>query len=126
MTEQRQPTPRGDRPERSERSDRPPRQDRGYGSRGGDGPRGDGPRGDGRKRPQGGQRRFPKRKVCMFCVEKMDVIDYKDVRRLRRFVTEQGKILPRRITGTCAQHQRVLTRALKRARNIALIPFKTG
>jgi len=59
-------------------------------------------------------------------VEKMEVIDYKDIKRLRRFITEQGKILPRRITGTCAHHQRLLTHALKRARNIALIPFKAG
>lgn len=59
-------------------------------------------------------------------MEKMEVIDYKDIKRLRRFITEQGKILPRRITGTCAHHQRLLTHALKRARNIALIPFKAG
>jgi len=71
-------------------------------------------------------KRFLKRKVCSFCVEKMDVIDYKDIKRIRRFVTEQGKILPRRITGTCAHHQRMLTRAIKRARNIALLPFKVG
>ncbi|HOE63600.1 MAG TPA: 30S ribosomal protein S18 [Candidatus Sumerlaeota bacterium] len=77
-------------------------------------------------RYQGGPKRFPKRKVCAFCVEKMEVIDYKDIKRLRRFITEQGKILPRRITGTCAHHQRLLTHALKRARNIALIPFKAG
>ena len=70
-------------------------------------------------------RRFPKRKVCSFCAEKIDVIDYKDVRRVRRFVTEQGKILPRRITGTCAHHQRMLTTAIKRARNIALLPYKS-
>jgi small subunit ribosomal protein S18 len=56
----------------------------------------------------------------------MEVIDYKDIKRIRRFVTEQGKILPRRITGTCAHHQRMLTRAIKRARNIALLPFKAG
>jgi len=78
--------------------------------------------------PQADQRgrRFLKRKVCSFCVEKMEVIDYKDIKRIRRFVTEQGKILPRRITGTCAHHQRMLTRAIKRARNIALLPFKAG
>jgi len=70
-------------------------------------------------------RRFAKRKVCAFCVERMEVIDYKDVKRLRRFITEQGKILPRRITGTCAHHQRLLTLAIKRARTIALIPFKS-
>ena len=77
-------------------------------------------------RYQGGAKGCPKRKVCAFCVEKMEVIDYKDIKRLRRFITEQGKILPRRITGTCAHHQRLLTHALKRARNIALIPFKAG
>ena len=71
-------------------------------------------------------RRFPRRKVCAFCTEKIDVIDYKDVKRIRRFITEQGKILPRRITGTCAHHQRMLTRAIKRARIVALIPFKAG
>jgi len=70
-------------------------------------------------------RRFAKRKVCSFCVERVDVIDYKDVKRIRRFVTEQGKILPRRITGTCAHHQRMLTRAIKRARNLALLPYKS-
>ncbi len=70
-------------------------------------------------------KRFAKRKICAFCAENMDVIDYKDVKRLRRFVTEQGKILPRRITGTCSHHQRLLTLAIKRARIIALLPFKS-
>jgi small subunit ribosomal protein S18 len=65
----------------------------------------------------------PHRKVCSFCVEKVDYIDYKEVSRLRRFVSERGKILPRRVTGTCAKHQRPLTLALKRARAIALLPF---
>lgn len=64
-----------------------------------------------------------KRKACNFCVDKVVWIDYKDVGRLRRFVTERGKILPRRITGNCAKHQRELTRAIKRSRNIALMPF---
>jgi small subunit ribosomal protein S18 len=82
--------------------------------------------GGGGGRPQNRFRRFQKRKVCSFCVERIDVIDYKDVKRIRRFVTEQGKILPRRITGTCAQHQRRLTRAIKRARNIALLTFKAS
>ena len=63
------------------------------------------------------------RKVCSFCVEKAQYIDYKEVSRLRRFISERGKILPRRVTGTCARHQRTLTVALKRARQIALIPF---
>lgn len=67
--------------------------------------------------------RRPKKKVCSFCVDKIDQIDYKDVPRLRRYVTERGKILPRRICGNCAKHQRQLTVAIKRARNIALLPF---
>ena len=65
----------------------------------------------------------PRRKVCSFCVDKVDHIDYKDVAKLRRFVTERGKILPRRISGNCAKHQRQVTVAIKRARNIALLPF---
>ena len=64
-----------------------------------------------------------KRKVCSFCVDKFDRIDYKDAPRLRRYLSERGKILPRRITGTCAKHQRQLTLAIKRARHIALLPF---
>ena len=67
--------------------------------------------------------RRPRRKVCSFCVDKVDHIDYKDVGKLRRFVTERGKILPRRISGNCAKHQRQVTVAIKRARNIALLPF---
>ncbi len=69
--------------------------------------------------------RRAKRKVCQFCVDKVDAIDYKDVPKLRKFITERGKILPRRISGTCAKHQRVLTEAIKRSRNIALLPFTT-
>ena len=64
-----------------------------------------------------------RRKVCGFCVDKIDFIDYKNVSRLRRFVSERGKILPRRTTGTCASHQRILTHAIKQAREIALLPF---
>ena len=67
--------------------------------------------------------RRSRRKVCTFCVDKVDVIDYKDVAKLRRFITERGKILPRRISGNCAKHQRQVTLAIKRARNIALLPF---
>jgi small subunit ribosomal protein S18 len=67
--------------------------------------------------------RYGRRKVCAFCVDKMDYVDYKDVNRLRRFVSERGKIEPRRKTGTCDKHQRVLTSALKRARNVALLPY---
>jgi len=76
-------------------------------------------------RREGASRRRPSRKVCAFCVEHVDHIDYKEVSRLRRFLSERGKILPRRITGTCAKHQRPLTEALKRARAIALLPFTT-
>ncbi|UCH63318.1 MAG: 30S ribosomal protein S18 [Fidelibacterota bacterium] len=64
-----------------------------------------------------------RRKVCKFCENEIRKIDYKDVRILRRFITDQGKIIPRRVTGACAQHQRQLTRAIKRARNIALIHY---
>jgi len=64
-----------------------------------------------------------RRKVCSFCVDKVAYIDYKDVARLRRFMSERAKILPRRVTGTCARHQRELTTAIKRARQIALLPF---
>ena len=67
--------------------------------------------------------RKPRRKVCSFCVHKVDHIDYKDAAKLRRFTTERGKILPRRISGNCAKHQRQVTLAIKRARNIALLPF---
>ena len=67
--------------------------------------------------------RRPRRKVCAFCVDKIEHIDYKDAARLRRFITERGKILPRRISGNCAKHQRQVTVAIKRARNIALLPF---
>ncbi len=65
------------------------------------------------------------RKVCQFCVDKIEYIDYKDVARLRRYMSERAKILPRRVTGTCARHQRDLTTAIKRARQIALVPFVT-
>ncbi|MFZ5645054.1 MAG: 30S ribosomal protein S18 [Bacillota bacterium] len=64
-----------------------------------------------------------KKRVCVFCVDKQEGIDYKDIPRLKKFVTERGKILPRRISGNCARHQRMLTLAIKRARNIALLPF---
>ncbi len=67
--------------------------------------------------------RKAKKKVCQFCVDKVVDIDYKDVAKLRRYVSERAKILPRRITGTCAKHQRQLTSAIKRARMIALLPF---
>ncbi len=67
--------------------------------------------------------RRPKKKVCMFCVDKVDYIDYKDTAKLRRYVSERGKIVPRRISGNCAKHQRQLTTAIKRARIVALLPF---
>ena len=67
--------------------------------------------------------RKPKRKVCAFCVDKVETIDYKDVARLRKFTSERAKILPRRVTGTCARHQRALTTAIKRARYVALMPY---
>ena len=69
--------------------------------------------------------RKAKKKVCSFCQDKVDYIDYKDVAKLRRYVSERAKILPRRITGTCAKHQRQLTEAIKRARHIALLPFSS-
>lgn len=67
--------------------------------------------------------RRPKKKVCMFCMDKAQVIDYKDVEKLKKFVSDKGKILPRRITGTCALHQRKVTEAVKRARTVALLPY---
>ncbi|HYM92231.1 MAG TPA: 30S ribosomal protein S18 [bacterium] len=74
-------------------------------------------------RPRRDYRRRPKRKVCSFCTDKATLIDYKDVNRLRRFVTERGKILPRRVSGNCARHQRTLAVAIKRARELALLPY---
>lgn len=67
--------------------------------------------------------RRAKKKVCAFCVDKVETIDYKDVSKLRRYVSERAKILPRRISGNCAKHQRQLTEAIKRARHIALLPY---
>ena len=86
---------------------------------GGTGRREGGPGG----RPRGKRQYFRKKKVCKFCVEKMDFIDYKRADILSQFVQERGKILPRRMTGVCARHQRGLGVAIKRARNIALLPF---
>lgn len=77
-------------------------------------------------RPERDRRgRKGRRKVCSFCVDKVDTIDYKDVAKLRRFISERAKILPRRVTGTCAHHQRELTVAIKRARHVALLPFSS-
>jgi small subunit ribosomal protein S18 len=86
-----------------------------------DGPRPD--RGPGGREGGGGRKFFRRKKVCKFCVEKIDDINYKDVRLLGQFVAERGKIVPRRLTGVCTPHQRRLTSAIKRARNIALLPF---
>ena len=65
----------------------------------------------------------PRKKVCMFCVDRVEKIDYKDTNKLKKCMTERSKILPRRVTGTCAYHQRELTAAIKRARHIALLPY---
>lgn len=81
-------------------------------------------RGD-RNDKRGGGGRKGRRKVCSFCVEKIETIDYKDIGRLNRFISDRSKILPRRVTGTCASHQRELTTAIKRARIIALLPFSS-
>jgi small subunit ribosomal protein S18 len=99
----------------AERSARPERSDRGpRGPRPGGGP--GGPR-------EGGRKYFRRKKVCKFCVEKIEAINYKDVRLLAGFVAESGKIVPRRLTGVCTPHQRRLSAAIKQARNIALLPF---
>lgn len=78
------------------------------------------PRAGGR---EGGRKYFRRKKVCKFCVEKIDSINYKDVRLLSQFVAESGKIVPRRLSGVCTPHQRRLSTAIKQARNIALLPF---
>jgi small subunit ribosomal protein S18 len=82
-----------------------------------------GPGGAGR---EGGRKFFRRKKVCKFCTEKIDNINYKDVRLLGQFVAESGKIVPRRLTGVCTPHQRRLSEAIKQARNIALLPFAGG
>ena len=75
------------------------------------------------ERPQRQMNRQRRRKVCAFCTERDAVIDYKNPAQLRKFISERGKILPRRMTGTCARHQRQLTTAIKRARQVALLPY---
>lgn len=75
------------------------------------------------ERERSHRKKRPRRKICMFCVDRIERIDYKDVARLRKCMTECAKILPRRVTGTCAFHQRELTTAIKRARHIALLPY---
>lgn len=86
-----------------------------------------GPKGGGARRSRGGGGRrrflFRRRKYCKFCEDKVKWIDYKDLRTLQNYTPERSKILPRRISGTCSKHQRMLMRAIKRARNIALLPF---
>lgn len=69
------------------------------------------------------KRRRPRKKVCNFCKDKVTFIDFKDVGKLRKYTTERGKILPKRITGTCSKHQRMVTTAIKRARSVALLPY---
>jgi small subunit ribosomal protein S18 len=94
----------GDRPERS-------------------GPRGPRPGGGPGGPREGGRKYFRRKKVCKFCVEKIEAINYKDIRLLAQFVAESGRIVPRRLTGVCTPHQRRLSLAIKQARNIALLPF---
>jgi small subunit ribosomal protein S18 len=91
----------------------------------GGGPGGDDRRGGPGGGPQGGKKKFfyRRKRVCKFCVEKIEYIDFKDVKTLQQFIPERGKILPRRISGTCALHQRKLQNAIKRARIAALLPF---
>ena len=91
----------------------------------GGGPGGDDRRGGPGGAPQGGKKKFfyRRKRVCKFCVEKIEYIDFKDVKTLQQFIPERGKILPRRISGTCALHQRKLQNAIKRARIAALLPF---
>jgi small subunit ribosomal protein S18 len=96
----------------------------GGGDRGPRGPRPAGRPGPGGPR-EGGRKFFRRKKVCKFCVEKIDSVNYKDVRLLGQFVAESGKIVPRRLTGVCTPHQRRLADAIKQARNIALLPFSS-
>jgi len=112
------PRPEGQRSEghRSEGQ----RPDSRFGSRG---PRPGGPGGSREGGGGGGRKYFRRKKVCKFCVEKIEAINYKDVRTLSQFVAESGKIVPRRLTGVCTPHQRRLSSAIKQARNIALLPY---
>ena len=121
--------PSSDRPDRPQ-GDRPqgdrPQGDRPQGGFGGPrpgGPRGPRPAGGPGGGGQGGRKFFRRKKVCKFTVEKIDSISYRDVRLLQQFVSDRGKIIPRRLTGTSAPFQRKLTRAIKQARAIALLPF---
>ena len=116
-TEERPSGGGSDRPERPHSDHRGPGGPRGRSGPGG----GRGPGGPGGR--EGGRKYFRRKKVCKFCVEKIDAINYKDVRLLSQFVAESGKIVPRRLTGVCTPHQRRLSGAIKQARNIALLPF---
>jgi small subunit ribosomal protein S18 len=93
----------------------------------GSGPRRGGPGGERGGAHGGGKKKFfyRRKRVCKFCVEKLEYIDFKDIKLLQQFIPERGKILPRRISGTCSLHQRKLQIAIKRARTMALIPFST-
>ncbi len=102
-----------------------PQGGQGSGSGSGSGPGGPRPGGRPGGGPGGRGKFFRRKKVCKFCTEKIDAIPYRDVRLLQGFVAERGKIVPRRLTGVCTTHQRRLTRAIKQARNIALLPFAT-
>ena len=113
--------PGGRPPEGRSRGEGRPGEGRGGNGRGGEGR---GPREGGREGAKRGRRGFfRKKKVCRFCVDRVDYIDYKKPEQLMTFIQERGKIVPRRITGTCSRHQRWLAEAIKRARNIALMPF---
>jgi small subunit ribosomal protein S18 len=92
----------------------------------GPGPSGPPPGPGGAPRPRRDRARYGRRRVCTFCAEHIKLIDYKDVERLRRFLSDRAKIEPRRKTGTCAKHQRRLALALKRARHLALVPYAVG
>lgn len=124
MADNQRPQGEGDRGEA-------PRQRFGAGAQGGRPPfgadrdaRGDRPRG---RRPGGGGGRYtPRRKICAFCADNIDEVDYKDLGHIRRHLSERGKIEPRRKLGTCARHQRSLTVAIKRARHLALLPYTTS
>jgi small subunit ribosomal protein S18 len=97
----------------------------GYGGgRGGDRDRGD--RGDREGGEEGGRRGFGRRKVCRFCAEKAAKVDYKDQNQMKYFLTERGKIIPRRISGNCAKHQREVATAVKRGRMLAMLPYTVG
>ena len=118
------PTPAAERPAGPSGEERRPGGDRPGGDRpGGDRPRFGGGRGPGGPPREAGRKFFRRKKVCKFCVERIEDINYKDYRLLGQFVAESGKIVPRRLTGVCAPHQHRLSAAIKQARNIALLPF---